>query len=954
MKKLISLFCFFYLFLTSFLLAQNQSIGNPPDWNWIETVGGSAFDHGQSIVGDAQGNFFIAGDFSGNTQFDNNNLTTQGLLNGFVTKCDPTGAVLWITQFKSTSLDGKVIANSVALDPNGDLFVLGNFRGGDLQVGNQTFNLSTPSSLFLAKFGPAGTLLWLKTQGVNSSAGITYGKLLADSDGSVYALTNRNLQKFNSTGNQVWEQPNQSESNADISLLGNTLLYAGVFSTDIQLGNETLTTPVKAFFKAKVNRSSGAFSDASVLAESPTFTSIQLNSIALINETDFFLLAAFVTTLNIGSFTLNSGLSQYCVAKFESNACTWAIQSTGNGVSSYFSARAQVLSNAVGDAILFGNKANAITFENNTVDGGTNGFLAKINGNTGTLVSLADQPFFNHGWTDGQNILQTGSPNYNVIFRKTNDVGITLIDRSFESDSGFGIVTSSRKDNTGVYILANVAGNSLFLGQEDFYPESSIAIWKLNFAGNAILWKQIIPGASSVFSYGHSLWLDQVNSNLYIVGSFLSPFEFGGQTVGTTDGGVFVAQMGVDGSFGWIKTFPINVEVTSVITDYAGDVLINGSFTDNLQIGNTTLHSAGVYDIFWAKLNASGQVLFAQRMGGENDDYESYSGVDQQGNFYMVGQYFSYNIDFNGTNQTTRVDGDGIFYHLKFAPDGQILWIKNFGNTDQPGLEYYCFASNIAVDSAGNSYIIGLHGKSNFFGPIHLESPYSVNNFVSKISPEGNPLWAKSIRTKASSFNYCEVGLDELGDCYIGGQFRDSIYFDGALLTRVGNQDAYIAKVGGNDGATVWVKTISGPGGAIVFPVTISVFDKESLFVGGHLNDRVNFDATSFNTYGGRQGFLALIGQDISVSIKQPAPGSFILSIAPNPTVKEITISSPDQEAKNLFLEIFNSTGSLVISKNVADFKGETSLDLSIEPVGIYFLKVTSTTGQQLIRIVKQ
>ncbi len=97
----------------------------------------------------------------------------------------------------------------------------------------------------------------------------------------------------------------------------------------------------------------------------------------------------------------------------------------------------------------------------------------------------------------------------------------------------------------------------------------------------------------------------------------------------------------------------------------------------------------GEEDIFWAKLSASGQFLFAQRMGGEDIDIENYAGVDAQGNFYMSGQYTSVNIDFNGTNQTTHMDGDGIFYHVKFAPDGQVLWIKNFGNTDQLGFEEY-------------------------------------------------------------------------------------------------------------------------------------------------------------------------------------------------------------------------------------------------------------------------
>ncbi len=165
MKIAILFLPFLGLLHSNILWAQNQSIGNPPDWNWIQTIGGnSGPDHGQSIVGDAQGNFFIAGDFSGVTQFDNASLTTQGLVNGFVAKCDWSGAVLWTKQFRSSSTDGKVYVSSVTVDPNGNLVVLGHFRGGDLKLGTQTYSLFATTDLFLAKFGPNGALIWLITE----------------------------------------------------------------------------------------------------------------------------------------------------------------------------------------------------------------------------------------------------------------------------------------------------------------------------------------------------------------------------------------------------------------------------------------------------------------------------------------------------------------------------------------------------------------------------------------------------------------------------------------------------------------------------------------------------------------------------------------------------------------------------------------------------------------------
>jgi|GEM_PF-3158332 len=55
---------------------------------------------------------------------------------------------------------------------------------------------------------------------------------------------------------------------------------------------------------------------------------------------------------------------------------------------------------------------------------------------------------------------------------------------------------------------------------------------------------------------------------------------------------------------------------------------------------------------------------------------------------------------------------------------------------------------------------------------------------------------------------------------------------------------------------SVTQRAISGGPEAILWPATISVFDRESHIVGGHINDRLNFDAQSINSYIGLKGYL--------------------------------------------------------------------------------------------------
>ncbi len=153
--------------------------------------------------------------------------------------------------------------------------------------------------------------------------------------------------------------------------------------------------------------------------------------------------------------------------------------------------------------------------------------------------------------------------------------------------------------------------------------------------------------------------------------------------------------------------------------------------------------------------------------------------------------------------------------------------------------------------------------------------------------------------------------------------------------------------------STIWAKTISGSDEAIAYPVTISVYDHQSLFVGGHINDRLNFDAQSINTNNGRKGFLALIGQTIVVGTEQPSADAFFITVSPNPTAEQVTVSNASEQVNNLLLEIFDASGELVAKQTLSNFTGKTSFDLSASPAGVYFLKASSQDGQQILRVVK-
>lgn len=61
------------------------------------------------------------------------------------------------------------------------------------------------------------------------------------------------------------------------------------------------------------------------------------------------------------------------------------------------------------------------------------------------------------------------------------------------------------------------------------------------------------------------------------------------------------------------------VGVTCPIACPSGYVYISGTFTSStITFGSYTLSSAGGADVFWAKINSAGTVIYAERYGGQS------------------------------------------------------------------------------------------------------------------------------------------------------------------------------------------------------------------------------------------------------------------------------------------------------------------------------------------------
>lgn len=150
------------LLLSTAALAQTFK----PTSHW--RAGGGGGDAITDIAIDIAGNQYICGSFTGTVDFDSGsgvfNLSTasgQTQRDAFLMKLDSNGNFLWAKSFGGTTNDFQS-STTIKLDNNGDVYVLGMYRGnirltpaGTLWTTNS--NISSP---FIAKFNGSGNFEW--------------------------------------------------------------------------------------------------------------------------------------------------------------------------------------------------------------------------------------------------------------------------------------------------------------------------------------------------------------------------------------------------------------------------------------------------------------------------------------------------------------------------------------------------------------------------------------------------------------------------------------------------------------------------------------------------------------------------------------------------------------------------------------------------------------------------
>ncbi len=229
-----------------------------------------------------------------------------------------------------------------------------------------------------------------------------------------------------------------------------------------------------------------------------------------------------------------------------------------------------------------------------------------------------------------------------------------------------GIATDVAVDPSGNVVVTGTfqgtvdfgGGNLVSAGEEDIF------VAKYNASG-AHQWSRRF--GSTIGDWGGGVAVD-ASGNVVVTGGFQGTVDFGGGNLSAGGLDVYVAKYAASGAHQWSQNFgSTNANYGhDLAVDASGNVVVTGEFQATVDFGGGNLVSAGGYDIFVAKYDASGAHQWSQRAGSTVEDYGADVAVDASGNVLVTG-IFQGTADFGGGPLTSAGNYD--IFLVKYSCD---------------------------------------------------------------------------------------------------------------------------------------------------------------------------------------------------------------------------------------------------------------------------------------------
>jgi hypothetical protein len=271
--------------------------------------------------------------------------------------------------------------------------------------------------------------------------------------------------------------------------------------------------------------------------------------------------------------------------------------------------------------------------------------------------------------------------------------------------------------------------------------------------------------------------------DVLVTGSFSGAFEVAGLSLSSEGGAGFVAKLDASGKGLWARQTQGPAGGAAVAADADGNVLVTGAFHEKIDLGDGPLTSDGLQDVFVAKYDRSGEILWSRKFGGSGYQWPEDLAIDAQGNVLITGGIHD-GADF-GDGYEPAV-GETDLFVLKLDPSGDRVYSKHFGTKG------YDYGLGIAASAGGAAVITGSFAGTLDLGGGALVTAGSDDVFVAWLSPQGEHIWSRRAGSQGHDLGK-GIAVGPTGTVVVAGLSTGAIDLGGGLLAGGGGFDAFVA-----------------------------------------------------------------------------------------------------------------------------------------------------------------
>jgi hypothetical protein len=386
-----------------------------------------------------------------------------------------------------------------------------------------------------------------------------------------------------------------------------------------------------------------------------------------------------------------------------------------------------------------------------------NALAADSEGNVivlGTLQGIADGP--DHSVT-----------NSGMFLKKFDVSGAPLWTRQASAVGSYIAVDGADNAYVCGSFFGTVSFETTMLTNADQYADNFLAKYD---ASGALQWVKQFPATGASCS---AMAVDDA-SNIVLCGTFRGTVSFGATNLSSPEDHIYLAKLNNEGITSWVIDAvggnPYAKFASSITANRAGDIFVTGIYYATTAFAATNITSQGKGDIFLARYNAAGDLIWVRSAGGPENDGANSVAVDGTNAVYVTG-YFQSTAAFDTTNLTSSTGGLDAFVG-KYLITGETQWLRQIADNKGSGN-----GSDVTVTQDGTVYVAGTFFGGLDLGVTNLAEKGYVDGFFARYTSAGQLVTALQGENINWSFGGRPMVVDAFGNLlWVGTAKQDSAF----------------------------------------------------------------------------------------------------------------------------------------------------------------------------------